>query len=106
MTTPTLALSAALSHPGLPGEACFPPLALVPAAPARGDASRSPRFFTVQIAAQVYHSLPLPAGLDGGAAERYVRAFALAQGRDCRVDRAGSKTVYLLSDGARFEAAN
>ncbi|MDI6739949.1 MAG: hypothetical protein QME74_06250 [Candidatus Edwardsbacteria bacterium] len=99
------ALAAALAPAGLPAETCFPPLTLVPATRARGDVSCAPRFFTVQVAPLVHRSLPLPSGLDGAEAEQYVGAFARAQGQDCCVEYAGSRTVYFLSSGTRFEAA-
>ncbi len=77
---------------------CFPPQAPLPAAAA------VPRRFTVQVSPQVYVDLPLPTGLDAAGAERYVRAYALSRGHDCRLERLGAGRVYCLSDGARFEA--
>jgi hypothetical protein len=101
MNAPTAAPRAARNPVAPPQGPCFPPLTLVPARPA---ASAGPRRFTAQVTPLVYRSLPLPSGLDDSAAERYVRAFAQGTNQDCCVEYAGSRAVYFLADGTRFEA--
>jgi hypothetical protein len=101
MITPTAAPRAARNQLALPEGTYFPPLTLV--APP-GAAPSALRRFIVQISPLIHRSMPLPPGLDAGAAERYVRAFAQSNGQDCCVEYAGSGAVYFLADGTRFLA--
>ncbi|MCU0607442.1 MAG: hypothetical protein MUF78_08520 [Candidatus Edwardsbacteria bacterium] len=95
MNTPTTAGAARLS-----ARPPYPPPVLVPAPPAA-----APRRFTVQVSPRVYVERPLPPGLDAAGAERYLRAYAVSRGQDCRLEYPAGPAVYCLSDGTRFEAA-
>ncbi len=75
-------------------------LALRRPVPAPGQ----PQHFTVQAGPQVYLRQRLPRGLDGREIAAYVSAFARTRGHDCCVEYPGGRTLYLLSDGSRFEA--
>ncbi|HTY07607.1 MAG TPA: hypothetical protein VMF29_00450 [Candidatus Edwardsbacteria bacterium] len=68
-------------------------------------AAAQPLCFTVQLGPQAYLRQRLPRGLDGREAVAYVRAFARSRQRDCCIEYAGGKTLYLLSDGGQFQAA-
>jgi len=103
MITPTAAPCAA-RNPMSPPQGTYFPLTLVPSPPAAQAVLAGPRRFIVQISPLIYRSLPLPPGLDQADAERYVRAYAQIHGQDCCLESAGSRTIYLLSNGTRFEA--
>ena len=82
----------------------FPRLTLTRTAEPRTERAAAFMEFTVLVSPQVSRPQPLPAGLDGAALRRYMRAYADASGFDCCLQCAGRRTEYFLSDGTGFTA--